>query len=441
MIILPVLVAFVALNTAMLTKFFESLIDEWLSFRWGIKISTVLGFFLSIIEIALGIVLYRVGRRQDSQSMMPALLKLLVIGLIGLLALIEMYLYYRLSYDMNMDRGQAVIKDSLPPWIHASWLAPFGPIIVISLAIMGHELISAINQFVDAGLQKGHEKTLDQMRRNWSSLTRSGSDLQRRIGEVKAACSEFIRGLRDADNPTAAVSRIQESLTRLSGAVEKAEKTRLSPYAAANDAEGRRIFATLTGLAVSLAVVIVVFCWIQLLYGDSGEGVLLQPTVVIAGAIAQAAAVLIASYKMYPPVALVFEGNPAEVLQGAKETSVSVLGILCLLAVMFYNLALAGAFRSETFQWIPFALALVCIGVLSLMGRTLPAIFATIKLWLKVFVATLVAGSIWAAALACWVLRLFLMTVATVLYVFAYPFFLVFWRKKLESQEEASVAS
>lgn len=437
-ILVPILAALIALNTTMLNKFFESLIDEWLIFQWGIKVSMVLGFFLSILEISLGIIIYNVGRTKDSHSIVPALKQLLLLVLIVLLALVETYLYYRLSYEMNFDKGQATIQDSLPAWIHASWLTPFGPIIVIALSMMGHSLIGAINDFVDAGLAKSHQKVLDEMQRTWNALMRSGSELQKRIAEVKAQCTDFIRGLREADDPAAAVTLVQASLKRLVDAVESARKSRLEPYAPVNEGEGRRIFATLTGMAISLVVVVIVFCWIQLFYSSSGDQSH-QRVFTIAGAMVQAIAILIASYKMYPPVVLVIEGNPSEVMQGAKERWTIALGIGCFAAVILYNLALSGAFRQDTFHWIPFFLAMVCVGALGLMGRTLPTICAVAKVWTKVVGATVVAAVVYSAALTCWVLHILFPVIRTVLYVFAYPFLLVFWKSKLQTGEESAV--
>jgi hypothetical protein len=441
-ILVPILIALISLNTTMLNKFFESLIDEWLIFQWGIKVSMVLGFFLSILEIALGVIFYNVGRSKERaknpHSMGPVLMQLLVVVLIGLLALIELYLYYRLSYEMNFEKGQVTIQDNLPAWVHASWLTPFGPIIVVALSMVGHSLISAINDFVDAGLAKSHRKVLDDMQRTWNSLMRSGSDLQKRVGEVKAQCTGLIRGLREADDPAAAVSLVQASLKRLVDAVESARKTRLEPYAAVNEGEGRRIFATLTGMGIALVVVVIVFCWIQLFYtfgGDQSH----QPVVTIAGAMVQAVAILIASYKMYPPVVLVIEGNPSEVMQGGKERWTIALGIGCFVAVILYNLALSGAFGKGELQWIPFFLAMVCVGALGLMGRTLPAICAVAKVWAKVVGATVVAAVVYSASLTCWTLHLVFHLIRAVLYVLAYPFLLVFWRSKLRTGEENAV--
>ncbi len=433
-ILVPILFALIALNTTMLNKFFESLIDEWLIFQWGIKVSMVLGFFLSILEIALGIVLYNVGRIKDPQSIVPALKQVLLVVLILLLALVEMYLYYRLSYEMNFDKGQANIKDNLPAWIHASWLMPFGPIIVIALSMMGHSLIGAIYDFVDAGLAKSHQKVLDEMQRTWNALMRSGSGLQNRVVEVKAQCVDLIQSLRDADDPAAAVAVVQDSLGRLVEAVESARKGRLEPYANVNEGEGRRIFATLTAMAISLVVVVIVFCWIQLFYDSSGDQSHRQ-VVTIAGALVQSSAIFIASYKMYPPVVLVFEGNPSEVMQGGRENWTTALGIGCFGAVIFYNLALSGAFKEGAFHWTPFFLAMACLGALGLMGRTLPAICAAAKVWAKVIGATVVAAVVGAAAFACWILHLVFHVIRTVLYVFAYPFLLVFWKSNLRTVE------
>jgi hypothetical protein len=111
---------------------------------------------------------------------------------------------------------------------------------------------------------------------------------------------------------------------------------------------------------------------------------------------------------------------------------------VCFVAAILYNGALASAFGPDPFQWIPFLLAMVCLGAFALIGRTIPTVFATAELWLKVAVTVFIAVVAWAASLVCWFGRMVCRSVKAILYALAYPFFLVFWRRKLELAEEPS---
>lgn len=433
-VISPLLLAIVVLNTTMLMKFFESFIDEWLSFRWGIKISTVLGLFFSGAEVGLGILLYYAGREKNTSGVLAAAKQLLWITMIVFLALIETYLYYRLSFEMTADRAH-VPDDGLPTVLHTSWLALFGPVLTILLSGLGHVWISAVNQFVDAGLQKNQQKILEEMRQTWTSVMKSGSELQRRISEVKNRCVEFIKELRDGNEPTSALAVVEEARNRLSAALETGRKIRLNPYASADAGDTRRTFSLFTLMAVALLVIIVLFCWIQFLYAGTAIVFALHPFILIAGAVVQAAAVLIASYKIHSPVVFIVEGQPAEVLHGSREMWTRAFAGLAIVAVVLLNVALAGGFSPEPFQWIAFLLAMVCIAAFGLIGRTLPIVSATLKLWILVLGTASIAVAVWAGSLLCWIGRFVFVVVKALLYVLAYPFFLVFWKKKLEPAE------
>jgi len=434
----PILLFLIGLNTAMLTKFFESFIDEWLSFRWGIKLSAVLGLFFSGLEVVLGVLLYYAGRSKYSKSIVPALKQLLYVVMIGLLALIETYLYHRLALEMTPDRSGIAVGDGLPPWVHGGWLALLGPVLVVALSAMGHELISAINNFVDAGLEKSQQKVLEEMRRTWTSFMKPGTNLQKRLSDVKSHWTEFLNGLTDANDPAAATSQLDQSLKRFLDAIDQAKDTRLNPYASTHEADARRIFAFLSLKAAALVLLTLLFCAVQFMYTPAND-LVSMPSILIAGAFVQAAAVCIAAYKVHSQVVLILEGQPAEVLQGSRERWTTAIAMICFLAALLYNCALGGGFRPEPFQWIPFLLALVCLAAFALIGRTIPAVVAAAKVWIKVVAASVIAITVWFASLACWVGKIICRTLKAILYVLAYPFFLVFWRSKLELVEEPTV--
>jgi len=267
---------------------------------------------------------------------------------------------------------------------------------------------------------------------------KSGTNLQKRLSDVKTHCTEFLNGLTDTNDPAAATSQVGESLTRFVDAIDKAKKTRLNPYAPTDPADARRTFAFLTLNAAALVLLTLLFCAVQFMYTPASELVSVS-SILIAGAIVQAAAVSIAAYKVHSQVVLILEGQPAEVLQGSRERWTTAIAMLCFLAALFYNCALGGGFRAEPFQWIPFLLALVCLAAFALIGRTIPAVVAVTKVWIKVVAATVIAIIVWLGSLICWFGKVICRALKAILYVLAYPFFLVFWRSKLELAEEPTV--
>ena len=435
-VVTPLLLFLLGLNTVMLAKFFESFIDEWLSFRWGIKISTVLGLFFSSLEVALGILLYYASR-SNSSGIMPALKQLLYVIMIGCLALIEAYLYYRLSLEMLAGITQNPIASALPAWVDRVWLALLGPVLVIALSATGHELIAATNQYVDAGLEKTQQKLLDEMRRNWTAVTKSGTDLQRRLSEVKDRCSVFLGGLTGESDPNTAAGAVQQTITRLGDALDKATQTRLNPYVKVNDSEAHRIFALLSLKAAALIILTLLFCAVQFMYAPIE--VLSNSWVLVAGAIVQAFVVTLAAHKINWQVALLLEGQPAEVLEGSLERWTTAIAVSVLLVAFLYNSALAGLFAVDPFQWVPFLLAMLCLTGFALIGRSIPAVASTGKVWMKSAGAAIVALLSWALSAVFWLAHTICKTVRALLYVLAYPFFLLFWRVKLETVEEPSL--
>jgi hypothetical protein len=150
-IAIPILIALISVNTGMLSKFFEGLVDEYLSYSLGIKLSQVLAFFFSLLEVALGVFFYYAGKHRSSVSLATPLILTVVLLFITGLGIIESFLYLSLSAQTAKISLSQIQSLTGLAFFEAVWLTPMGFIIVGSLALIGHMLIKGLDDFRDSG--------------------------------------------------------------------------------------------------------------------------------------------------------------------------------------------------------------------------------------------------------------------------------------------------
>jgi hypothetical protein len=417
----------ISLNTMMLSKFFESMIDEYLSFKWGIKVSLVLALFFSMLELGLGIVLYNYGREKDGKSIAPAMVQSLIVLLAMLLALVETYLYYRLSLEMNLGKAAAVDDIAvIPAWVSSVWLAPFGPVIVASLVLMGHVLLKSMNTFMDAGLQRDHITAVREVKRTLAEITRSGGDVQRRIADAKTACGDFLKWLSDAGQPKSAVNQVQSALQKLSDAAESAANSRLEPYSTMSVHEARRQFAYFTGLCAFLVVIAVVFCVIQV--SNVAQNSTISSELLLAAALAQIGAACFAGYRFHATALLVSGNEAPEIIHGDRHWWTVIWTSAVIIAVIACNVA-SSTDSLGKFHWLPFLLGMVCLAAATLIGPMMPTLAATARAWIDAAAFAIAAFLIFVAAALAWMCSLAVRIVGTAIYALAYPMLLLLKRR------------
>lgn len=309
---IPIVVALISVNTALLTKFFESFVDEYVSYRLGIKWATVLGLLFSFIELALGIGLYYVSRPEERGQLFDAVKKLSIGFLIVSLALVETYLYLLLSADIGSQIAASGIK--IPKGLegmHSWWLAPLGFVVVTALAIMGHIFIDALNNLSNASATKDLRAALDDLKRRVSQMDSVWDSIRGRAATAQTALKEFEEDLSASkrSNPSA-MQMVEEAIQKLKRATEASAAARREPVSNVSTSEAASQFDLHIFLALMFLITLGAFCWLQIhLLGNLEQFKAVHWWVYLVLALVEAGAVIISGYKAYPPLTIVVQGR------------------------------------------------------------------------------------------------------------------------------------
>lgn len=432
-ICVPIVVALVGVNTALLTKFFESFFEEFISYKLGIKWATMIGFLFSIIELALGVFFCHYSKEENRDSLLGPALKALFVFLVLALACIEGYLYMLLSADIAKQ-----IKESnllLPAGLegmHSWWLAPFGFVVVITLALVGHAVMDSVNKAFEAGHLKELRTLLHELK---SSMVRANSNWDsvhaKRDAAVKGL-SEFNNDLCGNSNGVAGVLQtISQATDKMGQTVASLAGLRREPISTITRAEAAGVYRLHVFLVFVFVAVSVAFCWLQIHFLVAiPEFIAVDRSVFLLLAIVESAAIVFASYKAYPSVTSIVDGSGTEVLRSTSEKFISFVCLLIVLAAAVLILFLT---RQESiFTWVVmYSLAIVFIGVLVLVGRTLPLSTLVAGVLIRQTMAALAALGLILGSGFTWFVHAVLYAVNCLLYFVAYPFLALFWRSQL----------
>lgn len=205
-----------AINTGMLTEFFDSL---WpgLDFH-GLPIAQVLAFLFTVAEFASGAFIVYSG------SLIKAVL---LIG-VGFLALIEFACYARLGQGFGWSPFEAFYAPGAAPVWTTLWFGGFGLAIVALLAVAGHTFVEAVNE-----LRTHH--VIKQWKSYIGSRMASATALRERLGDAERAKTVLKASLEDVsetfsstkDSTNSALTVIGSAKADFLAEIEKAGLIRL----------------------------------------------------------------------------------------------------------------------------------------------------------------------------------------------------------------------
>jgi hypothetical protein len=433
LVCIPIMIALIGINTGLLTKFFESFIEDYISYNLGVKWSTIFGLFFSVIELALGILLYYVGKPETRDALIGPLKKLVIVLLILGLACIEAYLYLLLSADIGRQIKESnIILPSGLEGMHSWWLAPLGFVVVITLAFIGHSFIDAVNKFADAGHLKELRAALADVKRSWASVDSIWAGVQSKSQGAKTALLEFERELLAEQRVEAsALSAVQGAIEKLSETAKSLIALRREPVSKSTTAESAGIFDAQTLFAVTFLVTLLAFCWLQIHFlGKLPDFKDVNWVVYLLIALVEATAILVSSYKAYPVVTTLVEGHGSEAIRSARERATSAICLAIIAASVLFNLLLT---RQESeIRWaIMFFAALVAIGGLALLGRTLPLLTFVLGVMTRQALAITAAGCALLLSGLTWITYVVISVVIYLLYFLAFPFLFFFVKSAL----------
>lgn len=363
-------IGLILVNTLMLNEFFSSIIlVRFFIFGYDITVAFVLSLFFSLMELVLGISLYFQQLALSKEDIRSRLAELTILLLIGALMVVEGVFYLALSTQIEISLFEALFAPNPVPPIVRMWLAPLGPVVVGVLAFAGHHLIEGLDEMRQATIARG----LRDLSRN---LTTDFEKVRLRAEEAKKVTAELGKLLSGKDGDAASAARAIEELTqRLDAVAIEAEQARRQPTAPVDEAESRRLYFFLLGLATGSAAVIAVSIWAQMIFLTG----LVQSEVgrpLIACSIA--AIVLAASYFISSRIRVITAGDESLTVAPARISVASAASGIAIIAVVgfYYFLTVRS---NDVDQWLWFLLLVATVCFLVYVGPVLPLM--TSALW------------------------------------------------------------
>lgn len=429
-IVVPLIIALITVNSMMLMKFFESFFDDYISYRWGIKLALVLGIFFSAVELAFGFIHFYLGRRKGG-GVGRALGQVVILACVLALACVEFYLYMLMSAEISRQLANSGLQ--LPAIAqHFSQFAvgPFGFVMVCALAFTGFIFFDALIGFSDAGVHADLRKSyreLVQAQRNAGGVYEA---VKAQANAAKASV-EDLHGESGAIAPAASAVRL--SATELREAVHQVASLRRDPVSERTQADAAGFFDTQTAFAIGFLIAVWAFCWLQFRFlADPQSVFVVHPALALVLAAVEAFAIVVASYKAYPPVSIVTDHRGVEAIRPTDERLVTAACCAVVALALIFNIFMA--YSESTLTWVLLG-SLGCLIVLALvlLGRTLPSIAHALRVLGQQVVLVMVSVVISLGSSLTWLLSLISRATAYLLFCLSYPFLYLVWRAKLIS--------
>ncbi len=424
----PILIALISVNTGMLSKFFEGFIDEYLSYSLGIRLSHVLAFFFSLLEVGLGVFFYYASKHRSSVSLAMPLIQTVVILFIVGLGLIESFLYLSLSAQTaNITLAQIQALNGIS-FIEAVWLTPLGFIIVGVLALVGDMLIKGLDDFRDAGLAKNFKAFLKKIQSDLVALKENLEKILHDIQQSKNNIDSYDAQLvLVQERPVLLQSKIEEALVHFANMMREGFKEYVDNWPVK---EARHIFYANAALSIACFVALAVYVVFQ------GQNLLAVQFLSIpfwinyAVAFILGVAGLLIGYKLYP---LISSGSAKSDIGFILRVSFVVLAVLGLCIVLTPAFGRLGYFALLSIQVVLFS-------VLAFLGRNMDSHNAVFVVMVKMLGCLIIAALIWIMGLLTLSVGALMMLLFYVLYICGLPLLVLLRRQKYLDVEDVADA-
>jgi hypothetical protein len=419
-----------AINTGMLTEFFDSL---WPGLEFhGLPIAQVLAFLFTIAEFASGAFIVYSG----------TLIKGVLLVGVSFLALIEFACYARLGQGFSWSPFEAFYPPGAAPVWTTLWFGGFGIAIVALLAVAGHTFVEAIKDLRTHHVVKQWKEYIGSRMANATALRERLEDAERAKTVLKKSLDEVSETFRSTKEGTnSALAIIAAAKADFLSEIEKAGLIRLEDQRQLGRGSMLRIYfqslffvgAAVVALIVG-AVVFAIFPAPQLLSFLGARANLFMSAAEVAILLTAGAA----SSRENATLPSVVGNAPSNV----RHSNVGLImggGIVAaiVLANAFYLL--------QPFSWSGAALWAAMVGMdlgLFWLGTRLGVIVAAVWATIHAGVITIFAGLLIIASAAVRIAWIMLATIRVSLFVLAFPFSVLFLKDPTGSKllERATVA-
>jgi hypothetical protein len=211
-IFIPLLIFVIILNTYLLSTFFSDLlgpVNDYL-FGWGvpIQLSHVVAFMFTAIEVGIGVYFASVEYHQEKKTTVTSVIRTFAWVVLAMLIFVEFFIYLQLSVYSSLGENlvDSYFGYSTIEFFIAGWMSIFGPIIVMSLFIFGHQGTTAYMKVMHTDALSSLKKSLDDSDKKINELSGLVERIQENLKSLKVTSSEIHS---DVENSNDVVSNIQ----------------------------------------------------------------------------------------------------------------------------------------------------------------------------------------------------------------------------------------
>ena len=216
-IFIPLLIFVIFLNTYLLSTFFKDLlgpVNDYL-FGWGvpIQLSHVVAFMFTAIEVGIGVYFASTEYHQEKKTTVTSVIRTFAWLVLAMLIFVEFFIYLQLSVYSSLDMNlvEAYFEVSTFEFFMAGWMAVFGPIIVMSLFIFGHQGTNAYMKVMHTDALDSLKKYLDAADQRLTGVNSLAVQIQENLESLKVISSEINIDINEATDITSDVKSHRQS--------------------------------------------------------------------------------------------------------------------------------------------------------------------------------------------------------------------------------------
>lgn len=434
-----IMIALVGVNTLMLREYFAGFIDEFISFGMGIKLSDVLALLFTLLEISLGVHLYKTQKDADAtNNIRTTIMEIVDISCIVVLAFIEGVLYLFLSAGFRGIDPADIMDLNGFEFITGTWLALFGPVVVVTLAATGHMLVNGLDMIVEAGHDKDYEKKTNKIGNKVRRITKTIGFIESKHGQLRSSLDEYISQFSKITNSKqlSANERLLAEVEDFVKALADKSSSQNVIYQVANKSETLRHFYKYSFFAIGGCIVMHVFVALQMHYLYNHTNFMNLPSLVnIVIAAVSTISVPLAAYMVTAPMRTGAGDEKVETIRSPRDIINVVTGSAIILAVIYFLWKLTQGIGMDAVN-IGFLALIACVGVLILFGRALTTLIAVA--WSDLKIATVLVSIL--PVVMVWIIALLIDWTAGIInwliYIVAYP---SMWMRGKRSYSQSDV--
>ena len=211
-IFVPLLLFVIVLNTYLLSMFFGDLLASVNEFLFGfnipIQLSHVVAFMFTAIEVGIGVYFASVEYHQEKKSTVTSVIRIFAWVVLAMLIFVEFFIYLQLSVYSSLGENlvDSYFGYSSIEFFIAGWMSIFGPIIVMSLFIFGHQGTTAYMKVMHTDALNNLKKSLDDSDKKLNELSSLVERIQENLKSLKVTSSEIHTNIEDSNE---VISNIQ----------------------------------------------------------------------------------------------------------------------------------------------------------------------------------------------------------------------------------------